>query len=240
MFRSDTKKVEHLLAAFERHRAEATYLALDISRTSLDKSIDYLISKHSDADSVVTCAGLWGTFDHGLEHVAAISTPRLFLSLGSVLCNDEWPTALAHLRNWARILRPDDSILIGMDGHMCPSQRDKLWAAYHSCDELFRTFFLNGFAHANRLLGEEAFREEDWEFLAELEEEPTTRHRFYFKAKRDIRIESVGRVIHKGEELDWFDSHRYGEDAVLLMCSKAGLAVDKVWQAPGSEFRKYS
>lgn len=161
----------------------------------------------------------------------------MFLSLGSVLCNDGWATALNNLRGWARVLRPQDCMVIGMDGHMSPAQRGKLWAAYHSCDDLFRTFFVNGFNHANRLLGEKAFVEEDWEFLAELEEQPTTRHRFYFKAKRDINIKSVPRVIRKGEELDWFDAHKYDEQGVRLMCSKAGLIVEKVWQAPNSQFR---
>jgi hypothetical protein len=49
----------------------------------------------------------------------------------------------------------------------------------------------------------------------------------------------MGRVIQKGEEFDWFDSHKYGEDNVRLMCYKAGLSVIDVWQAPNSEFRQY-
>jgi EasF-like predicted methyltransferase len=235
---SDTRKVGHLLAAFDKANVPTKYLALDISRSSLDHNIKYLVEQHPDHQSSVTCAGIWGTFGDGMNYVKKIESPRLFLSLGSVLCNDPWPEALSHLKFWADALRSNDLLLIGMDGHTLPGNKDKIWDAYHSCDDLYHKFFLNGFKHANRLAGEEWFHEEDWEFLAQLEEEPTTRHRFFFRAKKDVKLEKMDRVIQKGEELDWFDSHKYGEINVRLMCSKAGLSVIDVWQAPGSEFRK--
>lgn len=234
----DTRKVGHLLAAFDKAKVPTKYLALDISRSSLVHNIRYLVDKHSKANSSVTCAGIWGTFQDGMEYVQKIETPRLFLSLGSVLCNDPWPEALSHLKYWASALRPDDLLLIGMDGHILPNNREKIWDAYHSCDDLYHTFFLNGFKHANQLAREEWFREEDWEFLAQLEHEPTTRHRFFFRANKDVKLK-MGRTIKKGEEFDWFDSHKYGEDSVRLMCYKAGLSVLDVWQAPNSEFRQY-
>ncbi|KAF4986139.1 hypothetical protein FDECE_16107 [Fusarium decemcellulare] len=235
----DTRKVGHLLAAFDKAKVPTEYLALDISRSSLVHNIGYLVDQHPKPDSSVTCAGIWGTFDDGMAYVQKIQTPRLFLSLGSVLCNDPWPEALSHLKFWANALRHDDLLLIGMDGHILPNNRDKIWNAYHSCDDLYHTFFLNGFKHANQLAGEEWFHEADWEFLAQLEEEPTTRHRFFFRAKKDVKLEKMGRTIKQGEEFDWFDSHKYGEDSVRLMCYKAGLSVIDVWQAPNSEFRQY-
>ncbi|KAF5537263.1 hypothetical protein FNAPI_11460 [Fusarium napiforme] len=235
----DTRKVGHLLAAFEKGKVPAKYLALDISRSSLNHNVKYLVEQHPSPESSVTCAGIWGTFGDGMSYIQKISTPRLFLSLGSVLCNDPWPEALSHLKFWADALRPDDLLLIGMDGHTLPNNKEKIWNAYHSCDDLYHKFFLNGFKHANRLAGEEWFREEDWELLAQLEDEPTTRHRFFFRAKKDVKLKKMSRIIQKGEEFDWFDSHKYGEDNVRLMCYKAGLSVIDVWQAPGSEFRQY-
>ena len=198
----------------------------------------WLAEQHSQADSVVTCAGLWGTFQDGLQYAQRIQTPRLFLSLGSVLCNDEWSTAVSHLKYWADGLRSDDLLLVGMDAHLLPKDKAKIWAAYHSCDDLYEQFFLSGFEYANSLLGEKWFRKEDWEFKAALESEPTTRHRFYFRAKRDVHISKVDRTFRAGDEIDWFDSHKYGEVQVDTMCSKAKLSMIEVWQAPGSEFRK--
>lgn len=234
---SDTNKVDHLLTEFEAKGVPATYLALDISKTSLDQSIASLVANHSGPDSVVRCGGLWGTFENGLSHIGKIKSPRLFLSLGSVLCNDPWPTALSHLRSWASSFRPNDYLLIGMDGHLVADHRDKIWDAYHSSDDLFRRFFVNGLNNANKLLGYKLFDENDWDFCAELEEEPTTRHRFFIRAKKDIGMRD-DKVIPKGQEMDWFDSHKYGENDVRLMCAKAGLTVMKSWKAPNSEFRK--
>ncbi|KKO97379.1 hypothetical protein THAR02_10515 [Trichoderma harzianum] len=235
----DTRKVEHLLAAFEKAQQKATYLALDISKASLEHSVGYLLDKHSAADAKVTCAGLWGTFQDGQAYVQGIEGQRLFLSLGSVLCNDPWPEALSHLKYWAKALRPNDFLLVGMDAHLLPNDKDKIWAAYHSRDDLYHQFFLNGFEQVNKAIGEEWFQEEDWDFMAQLEEEPTTRHRFFFRANKDVTIHKLGRTIKQGEELDWFDSHKYGEESVRLMCHKAGLSVISVWQAPNSEFRQY-
>jgi EasF-like predicted methyltransferase len=233
---SDTRKVEHLLAAFEKAQRSATYLALDISRSSLEHNVGYLEEKHSEPNSIVNCSGLWGTFEDGLQWVQQIKGPRLFLSLGSVLCNDPWPEALRKVKQWAAILQPDDLLLVGMDAHLAPKDESKIWAAYHSRNDLYKKFFLNGFDHANRLVGETWFREEDWDFEAELEN--PTRHRFYFRANHDFQLGTKGHIIRKGEEMDWFDSHKYSQDDVETMFNKAGLVATNIWQAPDSEFRK--
>ena len=135
-------------------------------------------------------------------------------------------------------MRLGDRLLVGMDAHMAEDQRDKLWDAYHAREDLYENFFFNGFGHANRLMGREWFRPEDWEIRAELENKPTTRHRFFLKARSDIQFEGLGRVIRRGEEFDWFDSHKYGENSVQVMCSKVALTVLDVWRAPNSDFRK--
>lgn len=234
----DTQKVEHLLDSFEQSRLPATYLALDISRASLLQNVAYVADKHADKHKVVRCAGLWGTFEDGERFVKHIQSPRLFLSLGSVLCNDEWDKAICNLRIWASQMRQNDLLLVGMDAHLVPQHRGKIWAAYHTSNELFRQFFLNGFEYANRLAGQDWLTEANWSFEAELEEEPTTRHRFFFKARRDIKLEGLNRTIRAGEEFDWFDSHKYGETDVRIMCAKAKLEVIDVWRAPNSEFRE--
>jgi EasF-like predicted methyltransferase len=235
----DTGKVQHLLSAVEGAKLPATYLALDISKASLETNVKYLVGEHSHSGSTVTCAGIWGTFEDGMGYVQKIVTSRLFLSLGSVLCNDPWPQALAHLKHWANTLRRDDLLLVGMDGHTLPACEDKIWAAYHTREDLFRAFFLNGFQRLNQIVGHCWFRPEDWDIRAELEDTPTTRHRFYLRAKRQLRLDGLSRVINEGDEYDWFDSHKYGEDDVTTMCSKAGLVVIKVYRTPGSEFRQY-
>lgn len=128
-------------------------------------------------------------------------------------------------------------LLVGMDAHLVSQDDDKIWAAYHSRDDLYKKFFLNGFDHANRLVGETWFREEDWDILAELEN--PTRHRFFFRANHDFQLGENGRFVEKGEEMDWFDSHKYSQDDVETMFEKSNLIATKIWQAPGSEFREF-
>ncbi|KAG6031871.1 hypothetical protein E4U41_007401 [Claviceps citrina] len=236
----DTRKVNFLLDAFERAKVAATYLALDISAASLAHNVEYLAKQHSTPQSCVTCAGLWGTFEDGQDFVACrIKGPRLFLSLGSVLCNDEWMRAVIHLKAWRAVMRPGDLLLVGMDAHMDDEFEDKIEAAYHARGDLYRRFFLNGFDNINRCLGQDVFVEANWQFCCDLEHAPTTRHRVYFKAKRDIECALLNRVIRTGEEVDWFDSHKYCESNVRIMCSKAGLRIVDVWKADASEFRQY-
>ncbi|KAK2596679.1 hypothetical protein QQS21_006254 [Conoideocrella luteorostrata] len=236
----DTRKVEHLLAAFEKVKIPATYLALDISKESLKHNVGYLAKLHQEPDSWVTCAGIWGTFEDGQDFATRhIHGPRLFLSLGSVLCNDEWVRAVNHLKAWKAVMRPGDLLIAGMDAHMAADWTDKIEAAYHARGDLYRKFFLNGFSNINKSLGHDVFREEDWEFGCDLEDNPTTRHRVYFRAKKNVECELLNRAIQAGEEVEWFDSHKYSESNVQLMCSKAGLSVVDVWKAQNSEFRQY-
>ncbi|GJC96671.1 DUF323 domain-containing protein [Colletotrichum higginsianum] len=162
--------------------------------------------------------------------------PRVFLSLGSVLFNDPWKKAVASLRDWAALMRPGDLILAGMDGHDVTS--DKVWDAYHSHPALFESFFYNGFAHANALLGEPIFRPRDWDICAEIEEDEK-RHRFFVKAKRDVVSETQGTTLRAGLEIDWFDAHKRSERDVRKMCAEAGLEVVKSWAIDGSDMRQY-
>ncbi|KAM0331597.1 hypothetical protein ACHAQA_003276 [Verticillium albo-atrum] len=236
----DLRKVGILLAELEKRETSTTYLALDISHASLSTNLADLAPKH---ERVLT-AGLWGDFAAGFAHVAALDlgTPRVLLSLGSVLFNDEFDTALASLKNWASLLQGSDLILAGMDGHTLADHRPKIWAAYHAHDDLFALFWANGFAHANRLLnggdkGRDWLRPEDWETCAELDEEQG-RHRFFFRARRDVDLPG-NRVLPAGREMDWFDAHKNGVDRVREMCNLADLDVRKVWKAPGSEMYQY-
>lgn len=171
-----------------------------------------------------------------MEWVQQIEGQRLFLSLGSVLCNDEWAEALEKVKKWAGVLRSDDLLLVGMDAHVVNKNDEKIWAAYHSQDDLYHSFFMRGFEKANEIVGETWFREQDWELKAELEN--PTRHRWFFRANHTFELGTTGRVIEEGEEIDWFDSHKYNETDVEVMLGKAKLVARKIWQAPESEFRK--
>ncbi|KAL0941849.1 uncharacterized protein CTRU02_204612 [Colletotrichum truncatum] len=240
----DMRKVNFLLDQLTRLGREATYLALDISSRSLTTNLDLLAPEH--AGGSVHMAGLWGDFKAGIDFCVALpsSSPRMFLSLGSVLFNDPWHKAVDSLREWAALMRRDDLILAGMDGHDVTSA--KVWDAYHTHPALFQDFFCNGLEHANGLLGERVFKAEDWDICAGIEEDEG-RHRFFLKAKQDIAVTAAARgsaedgiqIIGRGTELDWFDAHKRPEWMVTKMCAEAGLEVIRSWAIDGSDMRQY-
>ncbi|KAK2029240.1 hypothetical protein LX32DRAFT_617417 [Colletotrichum zoysiae] len=240
----DMRKVNYLLEELARQGRKATYLALDISRHSLTTNLEALAPPHNGGS--IRMAGLWGDFAAGLAFAeTVVDTPRVFLSLGSVLFNDPWKKAVASLRDWAALMRPADLILAGMDGHDVSS--DKVWAAYHTRPDLFEPFFHNGLAHANALLGDEVFRPGDWEICAEVDA-AEKRHRFYLQARRDVDVNvdvipgmttTTTMTLRRGLEVDWFDAHKRSEADVRGMCREAGLEVVKSWAVEGSEMRQY-
>ncbi|KAK2006735.1 hypothetical protein LZ32DRAFT_663385 [Colletotrichum eremochloae] len=238
----DMRKVNYLLEELARRGRKATYLALDISRRSLTTNLEALAPRHDGGS--VRMAGLWGDFVAGLAFAETVTTtPRVFLSLGSVLFNDPWKKAVAALRDWAALMRPADLILAGMDGHDVSSA--KVWDAYHAHPDLFTRFFHNGLTHANALLGDDIFRPDDWDIRAEVDA-AEKRHRFYLQARRDVdvNVAAAGMTPTKttlrcGFEVDWFDAHKRSEADVRGMCREAGLAVVKSWAVNGSEMRQY-
>jgi uncharacterized SAM-dependent methyltransferase len=227
----DSQKVEHLLELLEKKGQSNVYLAMDISEESLEQNLAFLSERHKH----VHCLGLRGEFSPSRTWCQTnVPHPRFFLSLGSVLFNDAWETAVAHLKQWAGIMGDEDLILAGMDGHAIPDDFGKIWASYHGDKELYTRFWQNGFRRANDLVGEECFRMQDWSVRGVVEEKPVC-HRFVFRAKRDVAFEKLGISFRQGEDMEWFDAHKYPEEKVRLACSLAELQVLKVWKVEGSE-----
>ncbi|KAF9876277.1 hypothetical protein CkaCkLH20_06220 [Colletotrichum karsti] len=239
----DMKKVNILLTHLNKIGRKATYLGLDISQDSLLYNIHKYAPGHED--STVSMAGLWGNFDLGRAYCSALpdtEEPRIFLSLGSVFFNNRWDNAVDFLKEWAAVMRPQDLILAGMDSHEITD--DKIWAAYHAREDLFRAFFENGLKHANKLLKEDVFRPEDWSVPGEIDEEDS-RHVFYLTAERDVVVGAAATgtgkelAIKKGTKLEWFDAHKRTQKMVEDMCAEAGLEVIKSWAIAPSEMRQY-
>jgi hypothetical protein len=50
----------------------------------------------------------------------------------------------------------------------------------------------------------------------------------------------LGISFGEGEDMEWFDAHKYPEEKVRLACSLAGLNVLKVWKLDDSEMSELS
>ena len=229
----------HFLWILDDRGSKATYYALDISAEFLSSNIDRLVSQQDPAYQNVRCLGLWGSFSDLDRELRGgdFRRPRLFLSLGSVLFNDDKERAIEILRMLARHMRREDSLLAGMDGHTLPDDRVKVLDSYDGERAPWYQFFHMGFKRLNEVIGEECFKMVDWKIHRDIEADPV-KHQFTFEAKRDVKMATLGITFRKGDKFDWFDAHKYGPEDVKEMCQAAGLEVVKVYGIEGSRFCK--
>src|ERR1700722_2445596 len=149
----DVRKVKPFLGRLETMRKDSTYYALDLSRLALEENMRQLMPSYRIGHryEFVQCFGLWGTFDDAHSWAKKIvDKPRRFCSLGSQFGNDHFDDAVAFLSKWAQIMRPEDRMLIGMDGS---EDKEAIWHSYHDWQGLFEEFIRKGYTHSNTVAG---------------------------------------------------------------------------------------
>lgn len=150
--------------------------------------------------------GLHGTYDDALVWLQSperSTRPTVVLSMGSSLGN--FPRAVAgdFLGNWAKILKPSDFLLIGLDACKNPQ---RVFKAYNDSDGITRKFYENGLSHANAVLGYEAFKPGEWEILTEYDEHEG-RHQACYSPLVDVNIRDI--TIRKGDKLVFEEAYKY-------------------------------
>jgi len=184
----------------------------------------------------VKCFGLWGTFDDALTWSRTIPSAKCYLSLGSIFGNDYFEPAVARLSVWAGAMSLQDRMLLGMDAR---ENLKEVWDAFHDAEGLFERFIRNGLVHANKVLGESWYRDEDWNVAGILQENPTT-HRFVITAVRDVFCELLQLRFAAGDEIDCYETFKYGPTSMRKQFEKAGFKELGNWKAPSSPICKYS
>lgn len=134
---SNLRKVKILLDALERAGKSASYFALDLMQSELERT---LAEVPKNAFKHVKCAGLWGTYDDGLEWLKRpenAARPKAILSLGSSIGNFTPEEAVPFISQFAAELKPDDMILIALDGCQDP---EKVYQAYNDRGNVTQKF----------------------------------------------------------------------------------------------------
>ncbi|KAL5346718.1 hypothetical protein ACLOAV_008425 [Pseudogymnoascus australis] len=148
------RKVSILLNALEAAGKSIHYYALDLSQRELERTLSSMPKFEH-----VVCHGLLGTYDDGLAWIrdgCDASWPKCIMSLGSSIGNFQRGEAAEFLKGWADILRPSDSMIIGLDAY-----------AYNDSHGITHRFLLNGLENANGILGENVFDTNDWNVIGE-------------------------------------------------------------------------
>lgn len=193
------------------------YYALDLSLAELQRTF----SEISPEDfKYVGFHGLHGTYDDGLTWLADPKTranPTVVISIGSSIGNFSRSGAAEFLDNFSKLLSPSDFMLIGLDACKDP---EKVFNAYNDSQGVTRQFYENGLAHANVVLGFEAFKPSEWEIITAYDTTEGRHHAFY-SPNVDVTINGI--TIPKGERIFFEQSVKYGPDERDNLWRKAAL-----------------
>lgn len=231
---SNLRKVEILLKECERVGKRLDYYALDLSLVELKRTFAEV---STDSFKYVGFHGLHGTYDDALiwlKNPENRTRPTVVLSMGSSIGNFTRSSAAEFLGGFSKVLGPSDFMLIGLDGCKNP---ERVFKAYNDSDGVTRQFYENGLAHANRVLGFEAFKPDEWEIVTGFNSDLGC-HQACYAPKADVTINGI--TIPKGEKLLFEEAFKYGNEERDDLCRSAGLISQKRWGNSTDDFRTCS
>jgi uncharacterized SAM-dependent methyltransferase len=133
-------------------------------------------------------------------------------------------------------MSPQDQMLLGLDAR---EHLKEVCDAFHDAEGFFERFIRNGLVYTNKVLGEPWYRDEDWNVAGILQENPTT-HRFVITSVRDVFCEPLRLRFAAGDEIDCYETFKYGPTSMRKQFEKVGLNELGIWKALSSPICKYS
>jgi uncharacterized SAM-dependent methyltransferase len=158
----------------------------------------------------------------------------VILSLGSMFGNDQFDSAVSSLVPWARTMKNNDRMLLGLDSEC---DEGEVWASYHDSQGVWEDFIRSGLRASNELLGHKWFSDEDWQVVGALNSNPTV-HNFRTRALKSVKVPELGLDFSAGDSIDFFESWKYKPEVMRRQFKAAGLQELKCWKAPGKAFCK--
>lgn len=235
------RKIMILLQALEDLQKPVDYYALDLSRPELERTLQAV---SPGTFRYVRCHGLLGDYDAGLEWMQRFETaarPRVVLSLGSTLGSFTRSEAADFLGRFAHALnhrvngavKSEPLMVIGLDG--C-KDKEKVWHAYNDAEDKNDEFNRNALDYAAKFLGQDVFRQDDWDRRGEWNKE-LGRHEQYLVPRKDIWFQ--GRCLKAGNKIFLVASHKYDGEERQKLWSGAGLSELKGWQTQEHKYGRF-
>lgn len=183
----------------------------------------------------ICCRGLLGTYDDArswLEHSDSSQRPQCIMSMGSSIGSFSRAEAPEFLSGFVEAVKfscqgkpmgPDLTLIVGLDACKSPTKLDK---AYNDSYGVWNRFILNALAHANSLLGYEAFETKDWTAEGSWNEETGCYERHLIPLK-DVNF---GKSCFKaGSRLFISHSCKYNASERAHLWTKSGLEERTHW-----------
>jgi len=221
-----------LLNACERAGKAVEYFALDLSLSELERTFSEI--PVNDFRHVKFSA-LYGTYDDGLAWLSKMvspTTPTCVLTLGSSIGNFPREEAARFLQSFADVLGPADLLLVGLDACQVP---ERVYKAYNDDRGLTHKFYRNGLDHANKLLGYNAFKQEDWEIVGRYSE-VEGRHEAFYRALIDVSVSET--KFKKGDMLKLEDAYKYSASQSDTLWRSACLIKQTAFANQLNDYRK--
>ena len=206
---------------------------MDLSLSELKRTLGSIPLGEFDH---VQFRGLHGTYDDGLAWLKkseSMGKSRYIMSLGSSLGNLTPSETAEFLRSFSDVLGPSDALLIGLDA--CQDD-DRVFHAYNDKEGTTREFYLNGLAHANALMGKEAFKKADWDVIGEYNAR-AKRHQAFYVALANVIVD--GARIKAGERIGFEESYKYSKVQSSEMWQDAGLMVKAKFGNSSDDYREF-
>lgn len=113
----------------------------------------------------------------------------------------------------------------------------KLFAgAYNDSQGVTRAFTLNGLKNANRILGFEAFKAEEWDAFGEFVEEDGY-HRAFVSPIKDVIIDGI--ELKKGERIRIEESWKFSTEEIQHLWDQSGLTANTVFPTSRGDYGMY-
>lgn len=220
---ADSAKYEPYVREFFNQGKTCTYVPLDINQASLEKQVGRAKAKFPGLESY----GLWGDFRQGDEYYANIASPRLFLSLGSIMYNGPDEVAIQRCQAFYNELAPMDRVIVGQD---CPKvTEDKSLDPYKNqvYDKFFTTYLKGIHAQA----GIDADATTSWSYESKTDK---TMHYFEVVNKIDLTCAKFGIHVPAGTVYCMFKSWKRDEQDIIDITHDNKLSIETIGKAPNN------
>jgi uncharacterized SAM-dependent methyltransferase len=190
--------------------------------------------------AVQSLRGLCGTYDDlvpTLERLLANlqSSQVTFLWFGNSFANAPSDSSVAFLSKLlsgiygrGKHSPSNTKALVAVDG--C-RDLNRILQAYGTQAAVHREFLFQGLHHANEVLGEDVFCQDDWDLRTRFDEASGVLNQ-NFLARRNIEVVADRKRVHvlEGEEINICQSGKWGQPQVKLMMEAAGIQITREWQ----------
>jgi len=227
-----SKKTRRLIDAALEHQKTLDYTAIDISAEFGKRSATKLLREYAGLD----VTAIEAEYFEGVAMLTPISSPRMFLFLGSNIGNFEDEDAVAFLSAVRKAMKPADGLLIGVDLDKDPAIIEP---AYNDAQGVTAEFNKNFLLRINRELGSN-FDLTQFEHRAPyIKERGRVEMRLVSTVDQDVNVE--GRTFHfpAGEYIHTENSRKYKERQFSGLAKRAGLRIENRWTEKNGWFAMF-